>query len=402
MPNNLNLQEARKAKNDEFYTDLHDIEQEMCNYKDKFKEKVVFCNCDDPFESNFVKFFLMHFNDYGLKALYAFGYKVSIIANKELQVKQIPYRLYVQSTKEYLQGDQTDLDVRSLQKFIKERYEEIEEYFENDKYRFLSDDVIIKPVYDDDMWLAGDFRSQQSIEILKKSDIVVTNPPFSLFREYIAQLMKYNKQFIIMGNQNAITYKETFKLIKDNKLWLGASIHNGDREFRVPNDYVASKNYRYDEKGYKYVRVRGPRWFTNVDYEARHKYLPLDLGCSYQKYSEQYPKYDNYDAINVDKTSEIPYDYNGCMGVPITFMDKYCPEQFEIVGIGIDYGEEFFIPTKKYENPVMIKSGKESNGSNINKELVYKAKGNEKVVYRASNVDYLLFAPYARILIKRK
>ena len=174
----------------------------------------------------------------------------------------------------------------------------------------------------------GDFRSEESIAFLKEADIVVTNPPFSLFREYVAQLIEYNKKFLIIGNINAVTYKEIFPLIKANKMWLGRSIHSGDREFRVPDDYpLNASGTRIDEEGKKYIRVKGVRWYTNLDYEARHDNLIL-----YKHYTpEEYPKYDNYDAINVDKTNEIPNDYDGVMGVPITFLDKYNPDQFEIV-----------------------------------------------------------------------
>lgn len=192
------------------------------------------------------------------------------------------------------------------------------------------DKVDVKPLHGD-----GDFRSAECIELLKQADIVVTNPPFSLFREYVAQLIAYNKKFLIIGNQNAITYKEIFPLIKGNKLWLGCSIHSGDREFGVPDDYpLMAANSRIDENGKKYIRVKGVRWFTNLDYKERHEELIL-----YKRYNpEEYPKYDNYDAINVDKTADIPCDYDGVMGVPITFLDKYNPEQFEIVEFrkGID------------------------------------------------------------------
>ena len=194
------------------------------------------------------------------------------------------------------------------------------------------DNIEVKPLKGD-----GDFRSEECIELLKQSDIVVTNPPFSLFREYVSQLFEYDKKFLIIGNQNAITYKEFFPLLKDNKVWLGCSIHNGDREFQVPDYYNISKNYRIDEQGRKFIKVRGPRWFTNLDYRERHEELPL-----YKKYTpEEYPKYDNYDAIEVSKTKEIPCDYNGVMGVPITFLDKYCPEQFEILGATESEGKGF-------------------------------------------------------------
>ena len=186
----------------------------------------------------------------------------------------------------------------------------------------------------------GDFRSAECIEILKEADIVVTNPPFSLFREYVAQLVKFDKKFLIIGNVNAITYKEVFPLFMRNEMWLGASIHSGDRKFGVPKDYpLNATGCGVDENGQRFIRVKGVRWFTNLDYPQRHETLPL-----YKKYTpEEFPKYDNYDAINVNKTSDIPYDYDGVMGVPITFMDKYCPEQFEILGI-TNHGDMAGIP----------------------------------------------------------
>jgi hypothetical protein len=196
--------------------------------------------------------------------------------------------------------------------------EDVKQLLEHDANVFI-------PLKDD-----GDFRSKECVELLKQADIVVTNPPFSLFREYIAQLMKYKKKFLIIGNINAVSYKEIFPFIRDNKMWLGASIHSGDREFRVPDDYpLTAAGYRVDSEGNKYIRVKGVRWFTNLDYEARHEILTL-----YKKYTpKEYPKYDNYDAIEVSKTSDIPMDYDGVMGVPITFLDKYNPDQFEIVDI---------------------------------------------------------------------
>ena len=315
MAGNKGLHVAKTAKNDEFYTKLSDIEKELSHYPEKFRGKTVFCNCDDPFESNFVKFFLMHFNGYGLKALYATGYKISSIVNTEVKVKKIPYSLCVTDTNKYLKGDQKDLDIKSAKEFIQ-----------------AEESRVMTPLYGDDNYVAGDFRSKESIEILKKCDIVVTNPPFSLFREYVAQLLKYEKDFIIIGNQNAITYKEIFSLIKEDKLWLGPSIHNGDREFMVPPDYNISSNCRFDEHGQKYISVRGPRWFTNIDHNERHIKMPLDMAYKYYGYEENYPKYDNFDAININKTATIPVDFSGVMGVPITFLDKYCPEQFEIIG----------------------------------------------------------------------
>ncbi|MDD2251231.1 MAG: adenine-specific methyltransferase EcoRI family protein, partial [Candidatus Cloacimonetes bacterium] len=270
---NKQLHKAKKDKQDEFYTQLSDIEKELKHYKNHFKDKVVFCNCDDPQESNFVVYFCLNFKQLGLKKLISTHY----------DSKKPTYKL------EYDGVEFKELPLK-----------------EN-----------------------GDFRSLECIELLKEADVVITNPPFSLFREYVAQLVEYEKKFLIIGNMNAITYKEIFSMIKENKIWLGCSIHSGDREFRVPDHYIIhSASKRVDENGLQYVRVVGIRWFTNLDYKERHEDIVL-----YKKYNPtDYPKYDNYDAINVDKTKDIPVDYEGKMGVPITFMDKYNPGQFEIVG----------------------------------------------------------------------
>ena len=281
MANN-DLSNARLAKADEFYTQLSDIEKEMAHYKEFFKGKIVYCNCDDARESNFFKFFANNFESLGLKKLITTGYKSD-----------------GKGVKLVYEGDKNG--------------------------NFMVDDAEVVMT---ELEGNGDFRSEECVELLKECDVVVTNPPFSLFREYVAQLMKYEKKFLIIGNQNAITYKEIFPYIKENKLWLGVSISSGDREFRIPDNYIVrSKSLRIDENGNKYVRVVGIRWFTNIPHDKRN--APLDL---YKKYNEvEYPKYDNYDAINVNKTSDIPMDYDGVMGVPITFLDKYCPTQFEIV-----------------------------------------------------------------------
>jgi hypothetical protein len=285
---NRNLHKASQAKKDEFYTQLTDIENELKHYKDQFRDKVVFCNCDDPKESNFVKYFSMNFEHLGLKKLIATHYKEA-----NLFTQQAPYKL------EYA-GNKKGNRMPDPSKFMT---------------KMISD---------------GDFRSQECIKLLKETDIVVTNPPFSLFREYVAQLMEYKKKFLIIGNVNAITYKESFKLVENNKVWLGVSIHSGDREFQVPDDYpLEAAGYRVDADGKKYIRVKGVRWFTNLDNKGRHENLVL-----YKKYSpKEYPKYDNYNAIEVSKVSEIPMDYDGIMGVPVTFLDKYNPKQFEILGI---------------------------------------------------------------------
>ena len=279
MPNNTNLNIAKSAKNDEFYTRIEDIEKELKYYKDFFKDKVVYCNCDraeGENQSNFFVYFTKYFNKLGLKRLICTSY------NKGGKGRLCIY-----------DGD-TNLN-----------------------------NII-------DMDGDGDFRSEECIKWLEKCDVVVTNPPFSLFREYVAQLMEYGKKFLIIGNMNAITYKEIFPLIKDNKIWLGVSIKSGDRKFYVPDNYpLNASGCGIDENGKRFIRVKGVRWFTNI--EDANCNQPLDL---YKKYNpKEYPKYDNYDAINVDKTKDIPMDYDGVMGVPVSFLDKYCSTQFEIVGI---------------------------------------------------------------------
>lgn len=289
---NSNLRKASTAKKDEFYTQLSDIDKELKHYKNHFKGKVVYCNCDDPRVSNFFHYFSYNFEKLGLKKLITTCYKSqSMDLFSENASEQAIYLEY--------EGDKNGNRVPDPQ------------------------EIGIKQLKGD-----GDFRSRESIELLKQADIVVTNPPFSLFREYVAQLIEYEKKFLIIGNVNAITYKEIFKLIKEDKVWLGASIHSGDREFGVPDDYpLTAAGYRIDENGKKFIRVKGVRWFTNMDYDERHEDLIL-----YKKYNpEEYPKYDHFDAINIDVTKEIPADYKGFMGVPITFLDKYNPDQFEII-----------------------------------------------------------------------
>ena len=319
---NKNLNQAKNAKKDEFYTQLVDIENELKHYKPHFKDKVVLCNCDDPRISNFFHYFSYNFEQLGLKKLITTCYKNQ---NRDL----------------FSQNDS-------------ERAIWLEYYGDKNGNRVPDPEEIGIHYFEGD----GDFRSAECVELLKQADIVVTNPPFSLFREYVAQLMKYEKKFLIIGNVNAVSYKETFQLIKDNKLWLGASIHSGDREFGVPNDYpLNAAGCRQDEKGNKFIRVKGVRWFTNLDYKERHEDLIL-----YKSYnSENYPKYDNYDAINVDKTSESPMDYDGVMGVPITFLDKYNPEQFEIIGLdryvedNPKYGHRFTINGKETYARILIR-----------------------------------------------
>lgn len=305
---NKNLTAAMKAKKDEFYTQLSDIENEMKYYRKYFKGKVILCNCDDPYESNFFKYFASNFNALGLKKLIATCYNGSPIQGEELLFewedepegeKKIAYKVEITEVRDWNNDGRIDLaDVRYL--------------LQNDRNTITV------------LHQNGDFRSQECIECLKEADIVVTNPPFSLFREYVAQLMRYEKKFIIIGNQNAITYKEIFPLIKDNRLWLGYGFKGNAAHFVSPYEDVATAGDHREGM----IRVSGVNWFTNLEIPKRNEELVL-----YKKYTpEEYPEYDNYKAINVDKTSEIPCDYDGVMGVPITFLDKYCPKQFEITG----------------------------------------------------------------------
>lgn len=311
---NAQLGSAKVAKKDEFYTQLPDIENEMRYYRKHFKGKTILCNCDDPFESNFFKYFVLNFNRLGLKKLICTSFAGSPIAGQQYDVlnwkeineskKLVGYRAIVTTVYDATGNGGIDmLDIAELFKLGKNTIEE------------LKGD--------------GDFRSNECLELMDEADIVVTNPPFSLFREYISTLIDREKKFIVLGNVNAITYKEIFPLFMSNKLWIGASIHSGDRAFYVPDDYpLSASGCGIDETGRKFIRVKGVRWFTNLDIKQRHEEIIL-----VQHYRpEKYPRYANYDAIEVSKTSDIPCDYAGAMGVPITFLDKYNPDQFELIG----------------------------------------------------------------------
>lgn len=312
---NSRLTNAKKGKNDEFYTQLTDIEKELRYYRKHFKGKTILCNCDDPFESNFFKYFVLNFNRLGLKKLMTTCYATSSISNQELSLSKVlgndktkegrPYKAVV--TKIYDATGDGGIDMLDVAELFKMGENELTELKED-----------------------GDFRSDECLGLLKEADIVVTNPPFSLFRDYVATLVEHDKKFIIIGNVNAITYKEIFPLIKDNKLWLGSNMNSGCQKFFVPDYYpLKAASCGIDKDGRKFIKVNGIRWYTNLDIKKRHEDLIL-----IRKYNEEdYPKYDNYDAIEVSKVKNIPYDYEGVMGVPITFMDKYNPDQFEILGI---------------------------------------------------------------------
>ena len=354
---NKNLNAAKVAKKDEFYTQLSDIERELQHYWQHFRDKVVLCNCDDPYESNFFKYFALRFNQLGLKKLICTCYNGSPVQGQELllhfdgfddEPTKIAYKVEITEVKDMNGDGAVDLsDVRYL--------------LQNDKNVMST----LK---------TGDFRSKECIELLKEADIVVTNPPFSLFREYIGQLMEYQKKFVIVGHQNAITYKEVFPLLRNNEVWLGYGFKGAATHFYSPYDDVATSGDHKEQM----IRVSGVNWFTNLEIPKRNE--ELDLICRYSE--EEYPSYDNYDAIEVSKTADIPSDYSGVMGVPITFLDKYCPTQFELLGI-TDRGNEYGIKTKEYTPMDSPKYG------DLNRR-------------GAIMVNGVLKSTYARVLIRNK
>lgn len=382
MAGNESLARAAREKNDEFYTRLTDIEKELRHYKGHFKGKTVFCNCDDPFESNFFKYFVLNFNQLGLKKLIATCYATSPISNKKLSLfdviggdesnKNKPYKAVV--TKIYDTSGDGGVDMLDVAELFKMGENTLTELKED-----------------------GDFRSKESIELLKEADVVVTNPPFSLFREFVAILEKYNKNFLIIGNKNAITYKEIFPLLKENKIWVGMRNINSDFWFEVPE----GNKFEKIVDGLKLKHIMGC-WYTNLDIKKRHEDLIL-----VKKYTpENYPKYDNYNAINVDKVADIPSDYKGVMGVPITFMDKYNPDQFEILGISQTWAAQFeFGKSKVYEEGKQHKqNGSISNGSKVNDGpvIAYSERPNQGTYYTAKNSDEYLVKNYVRLFVRNK
>ena len=372
---NAQLGNAKKEKKDEFYTQLGDINAELRHYTHHFAGKVVFCNCDDPYESNFFKYFAANFNALKLKRLIATCYAGSQVAGRQLELglfdeddsaaknaedvkeedgalrlkddrPRIPHKIVINEVKDVNGDGRIDLS-------------DVEWLIKNGK------NMLTKLEGD------GDFRSAECVALLKEADIVVTNPPFSLFREYVAQLVRYGKKFLIIGNLNAMHYKEIFSLFKENKMWLGASIHSGDRKFTVPENYpLDAAGCGIDENGQRFIRVKGVRWFTNLDYKKRHdefvytrRYNPVD-----------YPRYENLDAIDVSESKAIPEDWSGLMGVPDTFLDIYNPSQFEIVGLG---------------------------AGDLAKEIGVKKnfRGRTDVALKVNGKDK---CPYSRIIIRRK
>lgn len=357
---NERFDNAKKNKNDEFYTRLEDIEKELNHYKEYFKGKTIFCNCDDPRISNFFKYFALNFNEFGLKKIISTCYKnqdVDLFTQNDCEKA-----VYIEYTGN--PNDPTSTDFSTIE---------------------------VKELKGD-----GDFRSQECIELLKQSDVVITNPPFSLFREYVAQLIKYDKKFIIVGHQNAISYKEIFSLIKENKLWLGYGFKGGAAHFINTHyeDYASAGDHKEGM-----IRVSGVVWFTNIDIKKRHEELVM-----YKTYNpEEFPKYENYEAINVDKSTDIPIDYDGVIGVPITFLDKYSPDQFEIVGLGIVGSCEF---TNERRMEILDKNGLPTGKYTVNaKGTLYRKhleSDKKPAAFKDCETGELYQSIYARILIKRK
>ena len=379
MANNSNLQRANKEKNDEFYTQLIDIEKELKHYKEHFRNKIIFCNCDDPYESNFFKYFAMNFNYLGLKKLICTSYDHSPIAYTQLS---------------FLDGNEKSIPNKNRKAYKIEITEVLD--YNGDGAVDLSDVKYLLQNNKNSLTLLkgdGDFRSQECIELLKECDIVVTNPPFSLFREFLSQLMDYSKKFIIIGNQNAITYKEIFPYLKDNILWLGNN--SGAQTFEVPSSFF--RNNTYIENGKKYAKFGNICWFTNLEIKKRNEKLIL-----YKIYiPEEYPNYDNYNAIEVSKVSEIPIDYDGLMGVPLTFLDKYNPNQFEIVGCteaGNNLCTKFYTNMYQHIEDKVFYNMKSARYAPMIKHAI---KPNTNC-YTVNEVDGYITKTYFRIFIRRK
>ena len=395
---NDNLSKAKEAKNDEFYTQYHDIEKEVSAYleynPDVFRGKTVLLPCDDPEWSNFTKYFAQNFETFGLKKListsyapeskrYKFGYVPTLFETEaphfDADKSKTHGKIFV------LDHDVTGdgrIDVEDLQ------------------WQYLEGD--------------GDFRSKEICQLRDQADFIITNPPFSLFREFLAWIVEANKQFVIIGNMNAVTYKEVFPLIKENRIWYGCSISSGDREFGVPEEYpLNAAGWRIDENGKKYIRVKGVRWFTNLDHGRRHQFLPLMTMADNLKFSRHkeirgkdgYEHYDNYDAIEIPFTDAIPGDYDGIMGVPVSFLDKYCPEQFLILGL-TQFGCHEEVPDirryndyKEYRTIDNTATG--SAGGKTNENAVLRGKGDKKTYYMNSE-GRIVHSEYKRILIRKK
>ena len=379
---NRNLGDARKAKNDEFYTQYQDIEKEVNSYleynPDAFKGKTVLLPCDDPEWSNFTKYFAQKFQDLGLKKL------ISTSFAPNSKPPEVPYR-------------------PTLFEMDNEKFDEVKTQANGKIFTLTKDKTGDGAINVEDLeWTYlqgdGDFRSEEIIKLRDEADVIITNPPFSLFREFFSWLTQVDKDFLIIGNMNAITYKEVFPLIMMNKVWLGQTISSGDREFRVPDNYpLNAAGWRVDEIGQKYIRVKGVRWFTTLDHGRRHEPLVLMSKQDNIKFSKHkqvkdvgYHSYDNYEAIEIPFTDAIPSDYSGVMGVPITFLDKYNPDQFEILGNGQTMANELGIRPvgQKFVDDYYAQGNKGQISANWN-NLVF-------------HIGELVVVPYQRILIRHK
>ena len=402
ISSNKNLNKAKETKNDEFYTQYSDIQKEVEKYleynPDTFRNKVVYCNCDDPFESNFFRYFVLNFNKLGLIKLITTSYKPSPVANTQLQLFGDDKTLPKMKGRPKITANKFIVsEVRDIDEDGEFNLKDVAKQLKANKHNEWA------PLEKD-----GDFRSPECIKLLKQSDIVVTNPPFSLFREYIKQLVDYNKKFLIIGNMNAITYKEVFPLIKENKIWLG--VNNGPKIYQAP-DYYKQKNIFIGPDGKKYAKMGNTCWFTNLDHGRRHEPLQLMTMTENKRFNKQvkkdpncYKKYDNYNAIEVPYTSAIPSDYDGVMGVPISFLDKYNPDQFEILGATQRGCHDEVPDTKKYDNYWEVRQNGEKTGSsggktNENANLV----GNDgKKNYFINKDGRIIQSVYQRIFIKHK
>ena len=389
---NSTLSNAKAAKKDEFYTMFYDIETEMEAYldynPDVFRGKTVLLPCDDPEWSNFTKYFAQNFEELGLKKLISTSYAIN--------------------SKVIKAGIQTSFLETASPKFDKSKTNTNGKIFVLEKDTTGDGKINLEDLEWDYLEGDGDFRSEEVKKLRNEADIIVTNPPFSLFREFLAWIVEADKQFIIIGNINCVTYKEVFPLLKDNKVWMGCTIHSGDREFGVPDEYpLEAAGCRIDENGKKYIRVKGVRWYTNIDHGSRHDPLSLMSMADNIKYSKHkeiqgknYQHYDNYDAIEIPYSDAIPCDYEKMIGVPITFFDKYCPEQFEIVGITKTW---FGMANKVYPKQIQVsKTGKKTIVTKLNDGPVIELDGPlDGEVYYIVEGKYYTQA-YARILIRKK
>ncbi len=388
---NTALGAAKINKKDEFYTQLSDIEKELKHYRQHFKDKIVLCNCDDPFESNFFKYFVLNFNRLGLKKLIATSYATSPIAGT-----QFSYQIDDNGQMSFTFGGNKNNE--PLKKAYKAIVNTVYDKTGNDAIEMLDIAELFESGENELIELLGDgdFRSGECIELLKEADIVVTNPPFSLFREYVAQLMEYDKKFIIIGNQNAIHYKEIFPLLMKNEMWIGYGFSGNVGFFESPyKDTAVSSQHKEGM-----IRVSGIMWYTNLDIKKHHEELIL-----VKRYDpDKYPKYDNYDAIEVGKTTNIPCDYSGLMGVPDTFMDKYTPEQFEILGC-TQRGCHEGIPELRQYNDYWemrqdgTKTGSSGNKTNGNPNLL---RNDGKHNYFINNEGRIIQSAYNRIFIRNR